>query len=84
VAVDREVYHLDYNNEKLEALRKKYGPGIALEVFPEEDFFLLTSRLETTVEQLAEEFKLEPMRTYFARSVEQRDRVLRIHGRERN
>jgi len=84
VNVDREVFHLDYNAEKLDAVRKKYGPGITIEIFPEEDFCLLSSRLEkTTVEDIAAEFKMQTMRDYFARSMQQRDRVLRTHGRER-
>ena len=68
VAVDREVFHLDYNQDKLAAIRKKYGPGVQIETFPEEDFCLLTSRVDgVSVEQLAAEFKLETMRDYFAR-----------------
>ena len=82
VAVDREVFHLDYNQDKLAAIRKKYGPGVQLETHPEEDFCLLASRLDgVSVEQIAAEFKLETMRDYFARSTRLREEALRTHGR---
>lgn len=84
VAADREVFHLDYNQEKFQAIRKKYGPGVLLEPYPEEDFCLITSRLDgVSVEQIAREFELETMRDYFARSAKLRDQVLKTHGRQR-
>jgi predicted amidohydrolase len=83
INADREVYHLDYNQEKLPALRGKYGPGIEIEVFQPEAFFVLASRLpDVPVERIAGEFKLEPLRDYLARSIAQRDHALRTHGRK--
>jgi len=84
VAIDREVYHLDCNQNKLEAIRKKYGPAVLIEVFEEEDFCLITNRTDgLTVEKIAAEFQLETMRDYFARSLKQRDEILRTHGKRR-
>jgi predicted amidohydrolase len=85
VAIDREVYHLDYNQDKFAAIRKKYGPGVDIETYPEEDFCLMTSRLDgTSVEQIAAEFQLETMREYFARSTKMREQMLRTHARKRD
>ncbi|MBY0525375.1 MAG: carbon-nitrogen hydrolase family protein [Gemmataceae bacterium] len=85
VAIDREVYHLDYNQNKLDAVRKKYGPGVLIEIFEEEDFCLITSRIDgVSVEKIAAEFQLETMREYFARSLKLRDEVLRTHGKRRD
>lgn len=82
VAADREVYHLDYNQEKFAAIRKKYGPGVLLEPHTEEDFCLITSRIDgTTVEQITAEFKLETQREYLGRSAKLREQVLRTHGK---
>lgn len=82
VPLEREVFHLDYNQNKLDAIRKKHGPAVHVETFPEEDFFLLTSRAEGVgIEALAKEFGLETMRDYFARSAKQRDEMLRTHGK---
>jgi len=84
VPLDREVYHLDYNQNKVEAIRKKYGPGVLIESFPEEDFFLISSKMDgVTIEQIAQEFKLETMRDYFVRSSKMRNESLRTHGKLR-
>lgn len=78
--VDREVYHLDYNQLKFPALKAKYGPDVHIEVHQPEAYFLLTSRRPgLTVEQIAKEFQLEPVRDYLARAVKMREEHLRGH-----
>ncbi len=80
VNADREIYHLDYNQDKFPALRDKYGPDIEIEVHQREAFFLLNSRRAgLSVEEVAKEFKLETLRDYLARSVAMRDQHLRGH-----
>jgi predicted amidohydrolase len=82
VNLDRELFHLDYNQEKIAAIREKYGPDIEVEVHQPEAFFLLASRKDgLSVEQVAKEFKLETMRDYLARSAKMRDEHLRAHPR---
>jgi predicted amidohydrolase len=84
VNLDRDVFHLDYNQEKFPAIRKKYGPDVEIEVHQPEAFFLLASRREgLTVEQVAKEFKLETLREYMARSVKLREEHLRAHPRRK-
>jgi predicted amidohydrolase len=81
VNADREVYHLDFNQDKFPALRAKYGPDVDIEVYQPEAFFLLTSRRPgLSVERIAEEFRLEPLRDYLARSTRQREEHLRGHA----
>jgi predicted amidohydrolase len=81
VNADREVFHLDYNQEKFPALREKYGPDIEIEVYQPEAYFLLASRRPgLSVEQIAREFRLEPLREYLARSGRQREEHLRGHA----
>jgi predicted amidohydrolase len=80
VNADREIYHLDYNQDRFPALRDKYGPDVEIEVHQREAFFLLASRRPgLSVEQVANEFKLETLRDYLARSVAMRDQHLRGH-----
>jgi predicted amidohydrolase len=80
VNADREVFHLDYNQDKFPALREKYGPDLDIEVHQPEAFFLLASRRAgLRVEQIAKEFRLETLRDYLARSARQRDEHLRGH-----
>jgi predicted amidohydrolase len=82
VNVDREVFHLDFNQDKFPALRAKYGPDVEIEVHQPEAFFLLASRRPgLSVEQIAREFRLEPLRDYLARSARQREEHLRGHPR---
>jgi predicted amidohydrolase len=80
VNADREVFHLDFNEDRFPALRDRYGPDIDIEVHQPEAFFLLSSRrLGLSVEEIAREFKLETLRAYLARSAAQRDKHLRGH-----
>jgi predicted amidohydrolase len=84
VNLDREVFHLDFNQDKFAALREKYGTDIDIEVHQPEAFFLLTSRKAgLSVEQIARTHKMETLRDYLARSVAQRDKHLRAHPRPR-
>jgi predicted amidohydrolase len=78
IQVNREVFHLDYNQDKFPAVRAKYGPDAEIEVWEPEGFFLLASRRpELTVEAIAAEFGLETLRDYLARSVRMRDERLK-------
>src|SRR5919201_4289362 len=80
VNLDREVFHLDYNQDRFPAIRAKYGPDVDIEVHQPEAFFLLASRKPgLSVEDVAKTFKLETLRDYLARSARQRDRHLRAH-----
>ncbi|MFL5245938.1 MAG: carbon-nitrogen hydrolase family protein [Gemmataceae bacterium] len=80
VNLDREVFHLDFNENQFPALREKYGPDIGIDVHQPEALFLLASRRSgLSVEQIAKEFKLETLRDYLARSERMRDKHLRGH-----
>jgi hypothetical protein len=64
------------------ALREQYGPEFDIEVYQPEAYFLLTSRgAELSVEQIAREFRLEPLQDYLARSTRQREEHLRASQR---
>lgn len=73
INTDREVYHLDKNQNQFPAIRAKYGPDVQIEVYQPEAYFLLASRRDgLSVEQIAAEFQLETLRDYLARAVRQR------------
>jgi predicted amidohydrolase len=83
VNADREAFHLDYNQDKFPAIRDRYGPDVTIEVHQPEAFFLLASRRPgLSVERVAQEFGLETLRDYLARSVKLRDEHLRGHPRK--
>jgi predicted amidohydrolase len=80
INADREVFHLDYNQNKFPAIRDKYGTDVEIEVHQPEAYFLLASRRQgLTVEQVAKEFGMETLRDYLARSAEKREIHLRGH-----
>lgn len=80
VNADREVYHLDFNQDHFPKIRDKYGADVDIEVYQPEAFFLLTSRRPgLSVEDIAREFKLETLRDYLTRSVRMREEHLRGH-----
>jgi predicted amidohydrolase len=80
VNADREVFHLDNNQNKFPAIKEKYGPDVEIEVHQPEAFFLLANRRRgISVEDIAREFKLETLRDYLSRSARMRDDRLRGH-----
>jgi predicted amidohydrolase len=77
IVINRELFHLDYNQDKFPVIREKYGPEVDIEVWEPEGYFLLASRRpELTVESVAAEFGLETLRDYLARSVRLRNERL--------
>lgn len=78
ITVNRDVFHLDDNQNQFPAIREAYGPEVEIEVWEPEGLFLLASRRPgLAVEALAAEFGLETLRDYLARSVRLRDQRLR-------
>ena len=78
IHVNRDVFHLDFNQDKFAAILAKYDSQVTIDVHQPEGIFLLASNQpELTVEAIAEEFKLETMRDYIARSVQMRSDKLK-------
>jgi len=77
VNLDFELLHIDYNNEKWDEMRIKYGPGIEIDVATPEGIFALYSNLKgVTVGDVIREFKLETRDEYFARASAIRQKAL--------
>lgn len=77
VNMDRNCFHLDYNQAKLPAILERYGPGVELEIcYPEAHFTLASLMPDVTVEQITAEFELEPWLDYLDRSRAVRARML--------
>lgn len=69
INMDRMQFHLDYNQDKLPEIIRKYGPGVEIEVYYPEAHFTLASVMEdVTVEDLIREFELEPWLDYLDRA----------------
>ena len=67
--LDYEIFHIDYNYERLLEIKRKYGSKAEIDMSRPEAIFMLTSHLkEKTVTDLASEFNLETREQYFLRS----------------
>lgn len=74
---DRELFHLDYNQTKIAAIREKYPRDVLIESFDPEGFLYLSSLTDRLkVEDLIKEFELDPLRDYLARAVAKREDAL--------
>lgn len=75
--LDRKVFHLDYNWEKLNKVRKKYGKGIKIDILAPEGIFALESCMpDVIVDEIAREFGLEYRKDYFKRANQVREKAL--------
>jgi hypothetical protein len=68
INLDRELVHLDYNREKLSALKKKYGKSVDIHDPGKVGSVLVSSNHEKiSAKQMVEEFDIERLDDYFAR-----------------
>jgi len=82
VNLDCRVLHLDFNSEKLEAVKKAYGTRVEFEVASPEGIFLLASNdALRTSEDIIKEFGLETRSTYFKRAERIRRDALRMESK---
>jgi len=77
--LDCEVFHIDYNNTKWDAIKEKYGAKVKIDVSRPEAVFLLTSNIpDITVKDIAKEFQLETREEYFKRANKIRNEALKV------
>lgn len=69
INTDREMLHLDENQNKIVAIRKKFGLDVEIDIHDPEGYFTMASLSQDfTVEDVIKEFKLETLRDYLARA----------------
>ena len=69
INLDRKMVHLDYNREKLSALKEKYKSAVDISIPGRLGVALITSEDErVTAEDMVREFGIELLDDYFARS----------------
>ncbi len=74
--LDKKLFHIDQNWEKLLAAQAHYGRSIQIRGFSEENFFTLEALDDSvTVEQIVREFGLEPYQEYHCRVTQIQDKV---------
>ena len=76
--LDKRLLHHDYNVQRLKSLYDKYGPTAAYAEWKDEECLLIFGSQLNSVssDELIEEFGLETMRDYLARSRRDRKRAL--------
>jgi predicted amidohydrolase len=69
VNLDRAILHIDTNEKQWEAIKRKYGAGVEIDVATPEAAFALVSHLpNVSVHDVIREFGLELRPDYFARA----------------
>lgn len=77
INLDRKLVHLDYNWEKLIALKKKYGDEVTINDPGKLGCVMITSEKKgVTADDMIKEFKIEPLDDYFNDSRQQRTKYL--------
>lgn len=77
INMDRCQFHLDTNQNRFPDILSKYGPGVEIKVhYPEAHFTLASNMEDVTVEDLIQEFELEPWLDYLDRARAVRARAL--------
>ena len=76
INLDSALVHLDQNLERFPAAKEKYGPRFVVREPPDGylDIALLSSEEEgRTIRQIMQEFEIEPLESYLARSLAHHD-----------
>jgi hypothetical protein len=69
INLDRALLHIDENHRQWDAIKRKYGAGIELDVATPEAVFALISHLpDVTADDVVREFRLERRDDYFDRA----------------
>ncbi|MDZ4859786.1 MAG: carbon-nitrogen hydrolase family protein [Candidatus Hydrogenedentes bacterium] len=75
IDLDNPLFHLDFQFEKVEAIRKAYGPDVHIQVYEEEGWWrVLPQRLELDILDIIKKYELETLDAYIARSTSVQDK----------
>lgn len=70
--IDYIICYFDWNRQKVDAIKHKYGAGVTVHVLPDDGFFMLQSNMgEVSVTDIAKEFALESSRNFFEKHEKQ-------------
>ncbi|MFQ6095139.1 MAG: carbon-nitrogen hydrolase family protein [Candidatus Bathyarchaeia archaeon] len=77
VNLDYGIFHIDYNHEKWDSIKRRYGSRVELDMLRPEAVFMLTSNHRSiTVKHIAQEFQLETKEAYLRRATEIREKKM--------
>lgn len=74
IDLDNPLFHLDYQFDKMEEVRKAYGPDVVIRVYEEEGWWrIYPQRPDLDIADIIKRFALERLEDYFARSAKVQD-----------
>ena len=77
INLDSRIVHIDYNQEKVANLKKKYKEYVKIEVAsPEAVYFLSSFHPKKSIEEMMKEFKIKTLDEYLNRARKERKRYL--------
>ncbi len=77
INLDSRIVHVDYNQDKVAKLKKKYKEYVKVDVAsPEAIYFLSSFHPKRSIEEMIKEFKIETLDEYFIRARKERRRYL--------
>jgi predicted amidohydrolase len=69
IDLEKEIFHIDYQSQKLLEIQRRLGSDVIIESFSEENIFTLESNNpEWPIERIVKEFELEIFRNYHKRA----------------
>jgi predicted amidohydrolase len=72
--LDIGLFHTDFNRSQIALIRQAYGPDVDISVYHEEGMFTLSAEAEgLSVDDLVDEFDLDPLDDYIARNEQLQD-----------
>jgi hypothetical protein len=77
IDLDNPLFHLDDQWEKVEAVRREYGPGVHVQMYEEEGWWrIYPQRDDIDIPEIIKKFDLEPLDAYLKRSDAARGKAL--------
>ncbi len=72
--LDNPLFHLDFQWEKMEAVRRAFGPDVSIRVYEEEGWWrVLPRKPDLDILDIIKAFELESLEAYLARSAKVQD-----------
>ncbi|HOW73798.1 MAG TPA: carbon-nitrogen hydrolase family protein [Phycisphaerae bacterium] len=77
INLDSQIVHIDYNADRVQRMKEKYGPTVTVDTAsPEAVFFLSSLHPEKSIQDMIREFEVETLDVYLDRAREVRQKHL--------
>jgi hypothetical protein len=74
IDLDNPLFHLDYHFQKLDRIRRDFGPDVDIKIYEEEAWWrVIPKRDDINILDIIRDYELEPLEQYRKRSLQQQD-----------